>query len=320
MGLSTKQVHGDHGLDWSQGLLEMESAPGTVDLPKPPSTTRRQQQQQQSSSEPLDCPRCGSSNTKFCYYNNYNKSQPRHFCKACKRHWTKGGTLRNVPVGGGRKNKRLKAAATTTSDRKKNVHHQDVLLADQQNQQNSHHFSLPPPHHLGDQKKNVSDILYRALIINSSSASSVQPDPINGFTNKTKSSSMLQLPCSQDQNLQFSFSSLSPFENIPSPIPTFHQSLSGYDDDYYGGNKLLDSTVESPTITTTTTAATTSSSIFCQPPWQLLGPTTTSSSTVMAESQNYCWNWNDIDTLVSSDLNIPWDDNNNSNTNTEMKP
>ncbi|GMI72835.1 hypothetical protein HRI_000952800 [Hibiscus trionum] len=62
------------------------------------------QQQQQ---EALKCPRCDSSNTKFCYYNNYSLSQPRHFCKACKRYWTKGGTLRNVPVGGGcRKNKR----------------------------------------------------------------------------------------------------------------------------------------------------------------------------------------------------------------------
>ncbi|WOL15167.1 dof zinc finger protein DOF1.4-like isoform X1 [Canna indica] len=57
----------------------------------------------------LRCPRCDSSNTKFCYYNNYSLSQPRHFCKACKRYWTRGGTLRNVPVGGGcRKNKRTK--------------------------------------------------------------------------------------------------------------------------------------------------------------------------------------------------------------------
>ncbi|KAK9080382.1 hypothetical protein SSX86_000140 [Deinandra increscens subsp. villosa] len=57
----------------------------------------------------LKCPRCDSSNTKFCYYNNYNLSQPRHFCKSCRRYWTKGGVLRNVPVGGGcRKTKRSK--------------------------------------------------------------------------------------------------------------------------------------------------------------------------------------------------------------------
>ncbi|XXG64288.1 hypothetical protein AAC387_Pa05g2279 [Persea americana] len=56
--------------------------------------------------EHLKCPRCDSNNTKFCYYNNYNLSQPRHFCKNCRRYWTKGGSLRNIPVGGGsRKNK-----------------------------------------------------------------------------------------------------------------------------------------------------------------------------------------------------------------------
>ncbi|KAH7351777.1 hypothetical protein KP509_19G013700 [Ceratopteris richardii] len=59
--------------------------------------------------QPQRCPRCDSLNTKFCYYNNYSLTQPRHFCKNCRRYWTKGGTLRNVPVGGGcRKNKRLK--------------------------------------------------------------------------------------------------------------------------------------------------------------------------------------------------------------------
>ncbi|KAH7306827.1 hypothetical protein KP509_22G032900 [Ceratopteris richardii] len=58
---------------------------------------------------PLRCPRCDSNNTKFCYYNNYSQTQPRHFCKSCRRYWTQGGTLRNVPVGGGcRKNKRVR--------------------------------------------------------------------------------------------------------------------------------------------------------------------------------------------------------------------
>ncbi|XP_012074418.1 dof zinc finger protein DOF3.5 [Jatropha curcas] len=56
------------------------------------------------------CPRCGSTNTKFCYYNNYSLTQPRYFCKGCRRYWTKGGSLRNVPVGGGcRKNRRGKS-------------------------------------------------------------------------------------------------------------------------------------------------------------------------------------------------------------------
>ncbi|KAL3642733.1 hypothetical protein CASFOL_013548 [Castilleja foliolosa] len=56
------------------------------------------------------CPRCGSPNTKFCYYNNYSLTQPRYFCKACRRYWTRGGSLRNIPVGGGcRKSRRGKS-------------------------------------------------------------------------------------------------------------------------------------------------------------------------------------------------------------------
>ncbi|PUZ62641.1 hypothetical protein GQ55_3G001600 [Panicum hallii var. hallii] len=61
----------------------------------------------------LNCPRCDSTNTKFCYYNNYSTTQPRYFCKACRRYWTQGGTLRNVPVGGGcRKNKHNRAGGS----------------------------------------------------------------------------------------------------------------------------------------------------------------------------------------------------------------
>lgn len=60
----------------------------------------------------LKCPRCDSPNTKFCYYNNYSLTQPRHFCKTCRRYWTKGGALRNVPIGGGcRKNKKMKPSS-----------------------------------------------------------------------------------------------------------------------------------------------------------------------------------------------------------------
>ncbi|EFH69781.1 hypothetical protein ARALYDRAFT_473042, partial [Arabidopsis lyrata subsp. lyrata] len=74
------------------------------------------QQQPQQPQPQLKCPRCDSSNTKFCYYNNYSLSQPRHFCKACKRYWTRGGTLRNVPVGGSyRKNKRVKRPSNATA-------------------------------------------------------------------------------------------------------------------------------------------------------------------------------------------------------------
>uniref|UniRef100_A0A5B7BFP4 Dof zinc finger protein n=1 Tax=Davidia involucrata TaxID=16924 RepID=A0A5B7BFP4_DAVIN len=64
----------------------------------------------------LKCPRCDSTNTKFCYFNNYSLTQPRHFCKTCRRYWTRGGALRNVPVGGGcRRNKRSKSSNSSKS-------------------------------------------------------------------------------------------------------------------------------------------------------------------------------------------------------------
>ncbi|KAM7515819.1 hypothetical protein LguiA_005402 [Lonicera macranthoides] len=65
----------------------------------------------------VNCPRCDSPNTKFCYYNNYSLTQPRHFCKTCRRYWTKGGALRNVPIGGGcRKNKKSKPSGELSGD------------------------------------------------------------------------------------------------------------------------------------------------------------------------------------------------------------
>lgn len=67
--------------------------------------------------QPQKCPRCDSVNTKFCYYNNYSLSQPRYYCKSCRRYWTQGGTLRNVPVGGGcwRKSKRPKTSTSSNN-------------------------------------------------------------------------------------------------------------------------------------------------------------------------------------------------------------
>ena len=68
----------------------------------------------------LKCPRCDSTNTKFCYFNNYSLTQPRHFCKTCRRYWTRGGALRNVPVGGGcRRNKKNKSNNSNNNSRSK---------------------------------------------------------------------------------------------------------------------------------------------------------------------------------------------------------
>ncbi|KAL1220927.1 Dof zinc finger protein DOF1.7 [Cardamine amara subsp. amara] len=79
-------------------------------------TTAKQKQPELPEQEQLNCPRCDSPNTKFCYYNNYNLSQPRHFCKNCRRYWTKGGALRNIPVGGGsRKNNKRSGSSSSSS-------------------------------------------------------------------------------------------------------------------------------------------------------------------------------------------------------------
>ncbi|XP_052186620.1 dof zinc finger protein DOF2.1-like isoform X2 [Diospyros lotus] len=77
--------------------------------------TQQEKKPRPHQEQALKCPRCDSTNTKFCYYNNYSLSQPRYFCKSCRRYWTKGGTLRNVPVGGGcRKNKRSSSSAAAS--------------------------------------------------------------------------------------------------------------------------------------------------------------------------------------------------------------
>lgn len=105
------------------------------------------------------CPRCGSCNTKFCYYNNYSLTQPRYFCKSCRRYWTKGGSLRNVPLGGGcRKNRRLIANKSTTSSTFRsssnsninNVERPNSLLnhisTDDPTSQSPDATTPPPPH------------------------------------------------------------------------------------------------------------------------------------------------------------------------------
>uniref|UniRef100_A0A0D9VEC7 Dof zinc finger protein n=1 Tax=Leersia perrieri TaxID=77586 RepID=A0A0D9VEC7_9ORYZ len=63
-----------------------------------------------------ECPRCKSCKTKFCYFNNYSVAQPRYFCRDCRRYWTMGGALRNVPIGGGcRKVRRSSSSAASSS-------------------------------------------------------------------------------------------------------------------------------------------------------------------------------------------------------------
>ncbi|GAB4859241.1 hypothetical protein Ancab_010701 [Ancistrocladus abbreviatus] len=115
-------------------MLQVCSKPQQEKKPRPPEQS-------------LKCPRCESTNTKFCYYNNYSLSQPRYFCKSCRRYWTKGGTLRNVPVGGGcRKNSKRSSSSSSSSSSsgKRSTHdHHQPLITTATTSNNNHHLLLP---------------------------------------------------------------------------------------------------------------------------------------------------------------------------------
>ncbi|KAJ6812047.1 uncharacterized protein M6B38_152390 [Iris pallida] len=93
---------------------KMSTTPGPLVVDTSP-TTSVVSSPSSAPPENLCCPRCDSPNTKFCYYNNYNLTQPRHFCKTCRRYWTKGGALRNVPIGGGCRKMRAAASVIPSS-------------------------------------------------------------------------------------------------------------------------------------------------------------------------------------------------------------
>ncbi|KAF8075608.1 hypothetical protein N665_1076s0001 [Sinapis alba] len=81
---------------------EIQTKPA-VRSPPPSSSSSSDLTAEKRPDKIIACPRCKSMETKFCYFNNYNVNQPRHFCKGCQRYWTAGGALRNVPVGAGRR-------------------------------------------------------------------------------------------------------------------------------------------------------------------------------------------------------------------------
>ncbi|KAK4600942.1 hypothetical protein RGQ29_010501 [Quercus rubra] len=139
-----------------------------------------------------NCPRCASSNTKFCYYNNYSLSQPRYFCKGCRRYWTRGGSLRNVPVGGGcRKNRRGKSSrqlpqSQRVSNPSNNIEQPEFMTvpdlvpndsnpqSDSQNCLNSSAFESQKPVEEGD-------ILFQGLGQDEKVQEFMEDDDVNAF-------------------------------------------------------------------------------------------------------------------------------------------
>ncbi|KAF5728929.1 hypothetical protein HS088_TW21G01084 [Tripterygium wilfordii] len=217
-------------------------------------------------SEPVKCPRCDSTNTKFCYYNNYNRSQPRHLCKTCKRHWTNGGTLRNVPVGGGRKNKRLKTSNTTTTATTSNAS-TTAIRSSNNNQPIYQALVSPSPSMLQQNLINICNLgLDRERTLNNYNGVFVD--------------SAFSLP--QNHSLHIPFSSSSGFDTNPSSGSSSFQFSNLYS---HTGE-------EDPTITSFLPPM--SSSTVTQP-WQ--GPVT--SGGMDTTSTTGYWNWEDIDTLVS---------------------
>ncbi|XP_062201035.1 cyclic dof factor 1-like [Phragmites australis] len=119
---SSSSTESDAQENTHQDTSDPSPQPEVVDAEDPKSSLEPQQQpgcdaasQREKLKKPdkvLPCPRCNSMDTKFCYFNNYNVNQPRHFCKNCQRYWTAGGAMRNVPVGAGRrKNKNAVAVS-----------------------------------------------------------------------------------------------------------------------------------------------------------------------------------------------------------------
>ncbi|KAK9080501.1 hypothetical protein SSX86_000259 [Deinandra increscens subsp. villosa] len=190
MGLTSLQVCMDSP-DWFQGTvpedtgLDSSSPSGMTDAmlacSRPLIERRLRPQQDQA----LKCPRCDSTHTKFCYYNNYSLTQPRYFCKTCRRYWTKGGTLRNIPVGGGcRKNKKVSSASkkstsaivvsnnNNNNSNNDNIMHHSHQQHQHQNQhqnnhqQNSHLINLNP-HHNHNHNHNHSHSHNHQLVMNS---------------------------------------------------------------------------------------------------------------------------------------------------------
>ncbi|KAK8630913.1 hypothetical protein V6N13_079684 [Hibiscus sabdariffa] len=133
---------------WSQGFQDFGLVKPMEEMVPPNTCTRGAMSEKKTRPpEQLNCPRCNSTNTKFCYYNNYSLTQPRYLCKTCRRYWTDGGSLRNVPVGGGsRKNRRPLLSPSSSASAK---------VSDLKPNNFSHMSSQNPKLHNGQQDLNL---------------------------------------------------------------------------------------------------------------------------------------------------------------------
>ncbi|KAL0725307.1 hypothetical protein Bca4012_039906 [Brassica carinata] len=135
--------------------------------------------------EKVNCPRCNSTNTKFCYYNNYSLTQPRYFCKGCRRYWTEGGSLRNVPVGGSsRKNKRSSTPLASPSNPKLPDLNPPFLFASQIANKSSKDLNLLSFPVMQDPHHGMSQFLHMPKIENNNTLSSMYASSSPGATSR----------------------------------------------------------------------------------------------------------------------------------------
>ncbi|XP_068646492.1 dof zinc finger protein 4-like isoform X2 [Aristolochia californica] len=254
MVLSSKQVSSD-SLDWAQNLLLQDGV--TLELPKP--TTTRQ-------------PQTGNQN-----------QQPS---KPLRRHWTKGGTLRNVPVGGGRKNKRVKTN-NNGSGSTANSHGGTNSQVDARSTQ-PQSLSLP----VSDQKKTSSEILSRTLLDNPPQPlhRSFVTDSIHGKGDSNNNSSS---SCSSGGGrLVGTTRSLPPMTSFS---PLADMNISPYENERSFPSLLPDPLIEFAKET----------------PYSLqfsaqLAPSTTTQINYSLLDPGL-WNWDDLPT-ISPDLKFPYED------------
>ncbi|KAI3409120.1 Dof-type domain-containing protein [Psidium guajava] len=215
----------DAAAQWRQGIGAIKA----MEASQRPALRSRPQKDQA-----LNCPRCSSTHTKFCYYNNYSLSQPRYFCKTCRRYWTEGGSLRNVPVGGGsRKNKRPSPSSSSTSlpsSKNKNVPNlipppPSILHSDPQNPNNKLHEDLSLSGYLPDQA-------YAAIshhLPNPSSSSSSSPMELlksgGACPSGLSLSSLMAIPGSDSSACMYSSSAGFPLQELKPTLQYF--SLAG---------------------------------------------------------------------------------------------
>ncbi|KAK3011495.1 hypothetical protein RJ639_011103 [Escallonia herrerae] len=200
-----------------------------IGIVKPIATPQQERKVRPQNDQDLNCPRCHSTSTKFCYYNNYSLTQPRYFCKTCRRYWTQGGTLRNVPVGGGsRKNVKKSSTSPSSSSSHKlpdlnpqEVSHFRSDLNPKTHQGQGLNLALPPTQDYRHDAFHppISEPLSSLELL---SFTGIAPNGLNSFIPTTMS----------DPHTMYS-SQVFPFHEFKPAVLGF--SVEGIGNKYYGG-------------------------------------------------------------------------------------